>query len=122
MDGPRKKFVLYENANGTPLVRGEIAKARLTEREAVRLDEMLARAEAGALRRDDADHLRGQIWELRLRGDRRIFRLLYATVDDGLVLLGLVFIGKKTQKAPPAKIDAAEDRLKEYLARREHGA
>lgn len=114
-DGRQRELELYTNANGSAIVEKEIKRAKLSERESGRLDELIGRAEQGKLRDGDIEHISGEIYELRLRGERRIFRLFYATVgEDGAVILGLVFFGKKTQKAPADKIKLAEQRLSEF--------
>ena len=57
-------------------------------------------------------HLRGAIWEIRLKGRDGIARALYAAVHRERVVVLRVFV-KKTEKIPPAEIAMALDRLKE---------
>jgi len=67
----------------------------------------------------DVTKVRSSIWEIRVDGDRRIFRLYYAKAVGGSpVLLGLVFAVKKRQKADPKVLDLAEKRLAEYRNRK----
>ena len=79
----------------------------------------LSRVEAGRTLDRDVTKVRSSIWEIRVDGDRRIFRLYYAKAVGGSpVLLGLVFAVKKRQKADPKVLDLAEKRLAEYRNRK----
>jgi len=65
-----------------------------------------------------ARHLRGDIYEVRIDGENRTFRVLFA--PEGRfkqVLLALEGFVKKTQKTPPQAIDVAEDRLSDWRRR-----
>jgi phage-related protein len=65
-----------------------------------------------------ARHLRGDIYEVRADGNRQTFRILFAEEGQhGQVLLALSGFSKKTQKTPPAEIDLAERRLKDWRTR-----
>jgi phage-related protein len=58
-----------------------------------------------------ARHLRGDIWEVRVDGANKTFRVLFA--PEGRfkqVLLALEGFTKKTQKTPPPKIQLARSR------------
>lgn len=62
-----------------------------------------------------ADHIEGDIWEIRTRLDNRIARILFVIEDASVVLLhGFI---KKTQKTPSAELDIARQRLKRMRAR-----
>jgi len=55
-------------------------------------------------------HLGGDIWEVRIRLDNRIARVLFALDGQTMVLLhGFI---KKQQKTPGPDLDLAKDRLK----------
>lgn len=57
------------------------------------------------------DHLGGDLWEVRIRLDNRIARVLFAIEDGAMVLLhGFV---KKQQKTPAPDLGLAKDRLKQ---------
>jgi phage-related protein len=59
------------------------------------------------------DNLGDGIWEVRSRLDNRIARTLFAMVEQEIVLLhGFI---KKQQKTPPAELDLAKKRKKQYL-------
>ncbi len=62
-----------------------------------------------------ARHLRDEIYEVRVAGDKKQFRILFATEGAyNQVLLALESFSKKTQKTPPDKIELAEQRLAEW--------
>jgi len=62
-----------------------------------------------------ARHLQGEIYEVRTRGNRVIYRLLFAPQGRrGQVLLTLVVFRKKTQKTPPQIIRLAQQRLRDW--------
>jgi phage-related protein len=67
-----------------------------------------------------ARHLDGDIWEVRVDGDRVIYRVLFAEEGTrGRVLLSLEAFKKKTQKTPPAAITLAKRRLADWRRRGE---
>ncbi len=70
----------------------------------------------GRTLRGDVKPLRDGVFELRARVGRRSFRLAYAEVDDGLVLLALHFFVKKSQVAPH-DVKLAVDRLRDWRSR-----
>jgi len=59
------------------------------------------------------------LWEVRIRQGRDIFRLLGFLDGDELLILNHAFT-KKTQKTPRKEIKIAEQRKKEYLAKGEY--
>lgn len=65
-----------------------------------------------------ARHLDGDIWEVRVDGDRVIYRILFAEEGArGQVLLALEGLKKKTQKTPRPTIDLAKRRLADWRRR-----
>jgi phage-related protein len=65
-----------------------------------------------------ARHLDGEIWELRVDGDRVIYRILFASEGSrGQILLALDGFNKKTQKTPPTTIALAKRRLADWRRR-----
>ncbi len=67
-----------------------------------------------------ARHLDGDIWEVRVQGDRVIYRILFAAEGArGQVLLALEGFKKKTQRAPPGTISLAKRRLADWRRRGE---
>jgi phage-related protein len=57
-------------------------------------------------------HIRGQLWEIRLKGKTGIARALYITAREQRVVIVRAFI-KKTEKTPTNEIDLALQRAKE---------
>ncbi|WP_347989407.1 type II toxin-antitoxin system RelE/ParE family toxin [Methylomonas sp. AM2-LC] len=56
------------------------------------------------------DHIDGDIWEVRIKLDNRIARVLFSIEHHTMILLhGFI---KKTQKTPKPEIDLAKQRLK----------
>jgi phage-related protein len=110
----------YVTASGRAVFQREVRDARLTPKESVRFGALVSRVAAGDSRRGDVDKLRGPIYELRLKGDRRIFRALCSFVHrdgrDQLIVL-LLFTGKKQQQADGDWIDLAATRLADYKSR-----
>lgn len=65
-----------------------------------------------------ARHLGGEIWEVRVDGDRVIYRNLFAEEGSrGQVLLALEGFSKKTQMTPPSAIKLAARRLADWRRR-----
>ncbi|MGA7704121.1 MAG: type II toxin-antitoxin system RelE/ParE family toxin [Solirubrobacteraceae bacterium] len=65
-----------------------------------------------------ARHLEGEVWEVRVDGDRVIYRILFAEEGSrGQVLLALEGFNKKTQKTPPSVIKLAMRRLADWRRR-----
>ena len=60
-------------------------------------------------------HLRGPLWEMRMRGRDGSSRALYVAARGQRVVIVRVFV-KKTQKTPSREIDLALSRAKEVLA------
>lgn len=57
-------------------------------------------------------HVRGQLWELRLKGKAGVARALYITAREQRVVIVSAFI-KKSEKTPTNEIDPALHRAKE---------
>ncbi len=64
------------------------------------------------VREPHVKHLRGPIWEMRMKGKDGISRALYVTAVGRRVIVVRAFI-KKTQKTPNREIDLALKRAKE---------
>lgn len=56
-------------------------------------------------------HIRGQLWEIRLKGKAGIARALYVTAKEQRVVIVRAFI-KKTEKTPRGEIVLAPRELK----------
>jgi phage-related protein len=57
-------------------------------------------------------HVRGPLWEIRLKGKAGIARALYVTVKEQRVVILRALI-KKSEKTPAGEIDLARQRAKE---------
>jgi phage-related protein len=65
-----------------------------------------------------ARHPDGDIWEVRVDGDRVIYRILFAEEGSrGQILLALDGFNKKTQKTHRSTIDLAKRRLADWRRR-----
>jgi phage-related protein len=64
------------------------------------------------VREPHVKHLRGPLWEMRMKGKDGISRALYVTAVGRRVVVVRVFI-KKTQKTPGHEIELALSRAKE---------
>lgn len=62
-------------------------------------------------------HLRGKLWEMRLRGQQGIVRAIYFAVKGRKLIVVRAFI-KKTEKTPQREIELAEQRMDQF--NREH--
>lgn len=59
-------------------------------------------------------HLKGPLWEMRMRGKDRTSRALYVTIHEKRVVVIRVFT-KKTKSTPRREIDLALQRAKRML-------
>lgn len=91
----------------------EIRKAGLTQDEATRLANLMQRFLEGRTFPKDHKVLREDVEELRLDGDRRIFRLYFSKTHEGFVLLALHFNGKKKDRDNDA-VNLAAKRLRDW--------
>jgi phage-related protein len=65
-----------------------------------------------------ARHVRGDVYEVRARGARAAYRVLFAAEGaKSQVLLAVSAFTKKTQKTPPTEILLAERRLADWRQR-----
>jgi phage-related protein len=75
-------------------------------------------AEVRALGLRAARHLDGDIWEVRVDGDRVIYRILFAQEGGrGQILLAMHGFKKSTQRTPPAMLQLARRRLADWRRR-----
>jgi phage-related protein len=66
------------------------------------------------MREPHVKHLRGPLWEMRMRGRDGISRALYVAARGQRVVIVRAFV-KKTQATPGREIDLALNRAKEML-------
>jgi phage-related protein len=78
----------------------------------VRIAELIEAVGLPNVKEPHVKHVRGPIWEIRVKGKTGIARALYVTVRSQRVVVVRVFV-KKTQKTPGSEIDLALRRSKE---------
>lgn len=78
----------------------------------VRISELIEQVGLPHVREPHVRHVRGRLWEIRLKGKAGIARALYVTAKEQRVLIVRVFI-KKTEKTPAGEIVLALQRAKE---------
>jgi phage-related protein len=78
----------------------------------VRISELIESVGLPNVKEPHIRHVRGQLWEIRLKGKAGIARALYVTVKEQRVVIVRAFI-KKTEKTPTGEIDLAVQRAKE---------
>jgi phage-related protein len=110
-----KEWDTYRAPGGRDKVADDVRKARLTAHEKVRLKELMEACAAGQLRYPTIKPLSGTpgLMELRLILEDRSFRLVYAEIGGGLVLLAL-HLFRKQASSQPAQIREAVRRYKTW--------
>jgi phage-related protein len=78
----------------------------------VRIAELIEAVGLPNVKEPHVRHIRGSLWEIRLKGSAGIARALYVTARGQRVVILRAFI-KKTEKTPPGEIDLALQRAKE---------
>jgi phage-related protein len=98
-------WVYYVSPMGREVVVSELRKIALNASEREHLDRTLQRIARSESIAGDVDYLGREMWEVRVRLERRILRLLYfEEVDPPLRVVVLAAI-KKTPKTPSAWIN-----------------
>ena len=78
----------------------------------VRVSELIESVGLPNVKEPHVRHVRGQLWEIRLKGKAGIARALYVTAKEQRVVIVRAFT-KKTEKTPTGEIDLALQRAKE---------
>ena len=78
----------------------------------VRISELIESVGLPNVKEPHVRHVRGQLWEIRLKGKAGIARALYVTARAQRVVIVRAFI-KKTEKTPTGEINLALQRAKE---------
>lgn len=111
---PKRRWRDYQTSAGRRPVNDFIAG--LTDEDAAAV--MAGMREVRELGLSAARHLDGDIWEVRIVGNRVIYRVLFAEEGErGRILLALEAFKKKTQKTPPQVITLAKRRLADWRRR-----
>lgn len=77
----------------------------------VRVSDLIEAVELPNVREPHVRHVRGPLWEIRLKGKAGIARALYVAVKQRVVIVR-AFV-KKTEKTPAGEIELALQRAKE---------
>ncbi len=111
---PRTEIVFYEEDDGSVPIRDWLD--RQTSKVRAKCLARLARLEemGHELRRPEADHLRGGIYELRATYQRVQYRILYFFHGKDFLVVshGL----RKERQVPPIEIDRAIERKRKFQA------
>ena len=78
----------------------------------VRISELIESPGLPNVKEPHVRHIRGHLWEIRLRGKAAILRALYVTSKEQRVVIVRAF-SKKTEKTPTGEIILALQRAKE---------
>ncbi len=78
----------------------------------VRITELIETVGLPNVKEPHVRHIRGPLWEIRLKGKSGIARALYVTAREQRVVILRAFV-KKTEKTPTGEIDLALQRAKE---------
>jgi phage-related protein len=78
----------------------------------VRISELIESVGLPNVKEPHVRHVRGQLWEIRLKGQAGIARALSVPAKQQRVVILRAFI-KKTEKTPTGEIDLALQRAKE---------
>ena len=78
----------------------------------VRISELIEFVGLPHVKEPHVRHIRGRLWEIRLKGKAGIARALYVTAREQRVVIVRAFI-TKTEKTPTGEIDLALQRAKE---------
>lgn len=109
--GHRWRF--YRTRTRAAVVEKELRAFDRPARAAVRAEMKLVKV----VGLEEARHLRGDIYELRVTAGGQAYRLLFAQVGSkGRILLALHAFSKKTAATPPHEIRLAEQRLADWRA------
>jgi len=77
-----------------------------------RIAELIEAVGLPNVREPHVRHIRGPIWEIRLKGKAGVARALYVTAQQERVVIVRAFV-KKTEKTPVSEIDLALQRANE---------
>ncbi|MBI4566238.1 MAG: type II toxin-antitoxin system RelE/ParE family toxin [Planctomycetes bacterium] len=114
------RIVFYRTARGDRPVREFIDALPENQQKKVAAVLELLQEQGPRLGRPYADHVRGRLRELRTQFGRNEYRVFHFFTVGQLVVLVHVF-AKKTDKLPIREIETAEQRMKDFEARRMRG-
>ena len=82
----------------------------------VRISELIESVGLPNVKEPHVRHIRGQLWEIRLKGKAGIARALYVTAREQRVVIVRAFI-KKTEKTPTGEIETSRGERCRFGAR-----
>jgi phage-related protein len=104
--------VFYKTTTGNEPVREWLKSLPREERKTIGAD-ILAVQYAWPVGKPLVDNLGDGLWEIRARLPNRIARVLFAVIDEEIVLLhGFI---KKQQKTPQNELKLAQKRKRQYM-------
>jgi phage-related protein len=111
-------IILYEKADGTKPVKEFLDKLPEKHHAKALRDIDVLEKYGTALTEPHVKHIKGKLWELRIKSASDISRVFYFVhIGKNIVLLhGFV---KKTQKTPNKEIETANNYLADYQRRNE---
>jgi phage-related protein len=120
MDPPLSQYRIwyYRPMAWTVETLNETVNAELAELPAdmrarlVRISELIESVGLPNVKEPHVRHIRGQLWEIRLKGRAGMARVFYVTAKEQRVVILRTFV-KKTEKTPTSEIDLALKRAKE---------
>jgi phage-related protein len=107
----------YVSDLGRPLVEREIEDFRLNTKEGENFSQSMQRVANSASMPHDVSSLGQGLWEVRIRLNHRIGRVLFSTEIEQNCNLALFAGIKKTQRTPTSWIDLAASRRKTWRFR-----
>lgn len=78
----------------------------------VRISELIESVGLPHVKEPHVRHIRGSLWEIRLKGRAGIARALYVTAKEQRAVIVRTFV-KKTEKTPSGEVELALQRAKE---------
>lgn len=114
----RRRWRFYSTASGREPVRDFLYDPKLSDVDAAAIAAAMKEVRVLGRAHHDVNHLKGDMWQIEIDGQRVIYRLLFAEEGrSGQVLLALEIVNKKWQKAREQHIRLAEERLSDWRAR-----
>jgi phage-related protein len=112
----RRQWRFYRSPSGRQPVQQQLDQ--LSDEDAAAVAVAMKEVRAAGRGHPDVNQLRGDIWQIEIDGKRVIYRLLFSEEGRfGQVLLALVIVTKKWQRAKQHHIHLAERRLAEWRDR-----
>ena len=112
----RRQWRFYRSAAGREPVQEFLDQ--LTDADAAAVAASMKEVRDAGRAHADVGHLRGDIWQIEIDGQRVIFRLLFAEQGRfSQVLLALEIVNKKWQTAKSRHIQLAERRIADWRER-----